>query len=127
MKNVLIGAALGLAALVMYLPAAHADQTPTCQSADDMKNQVEMGSTKHGGKALRLDGPGAAIFLDYLNNRIGDPTDYRGETVIVGLYPDLGYVLVGFVVHGCADQQHVVKVDPGSFIRAYRAASGVPV
>src|SRR5262249_1097377 len=114
-------------ALVAYMPTAQADEAARCQSADDMKNQAEEGSAKHGGKALRLDGPHAAIFLDYLNNRIGDPTNYKGDTLIIGLYPDVGYVLVGFIVHGCADTRNLVKLDPESFVKAYRATRGVPV
>jgi hypothetical protein len=31
------------------------------------------------------------------------------------------------VTKGCADQHTLVKLDPVSFMRAYRAARGVPV
>jgi hypothetical protein len=127
MRNILFATALGLLAHLGYVPAAQADQKAQCQSVDTMENQAELGSAKHGGRALRLEGPEAAIFLDYINNRIGDQTDYKGETLIIGLYPDVGYVLIGFIVHGCGDTQKLVKLDPVSFVRAYRAASGVPV
>ena len=127
MRNILFVTALSLLAHTGYVPAAQADQKAQCQSADALKDEAELGSAKHGGRALRLDGPEAAIFLDYMNNQIGDQTDYKGETLIIGLYPDVGYVLIGFVVHGCADTQNLVKLDPGSFARAYRAANGVPV
>ncbi len=130
MKNVLLGAIFGLFALNAYVTAAQANEAneaTDCRSADEMKNQAEIGSAKHGGQALRLDGPPATVFLDYLNNHVGDPTDYKADTLIVGLYPDLGYALVGFIVNGCADQHIFVKLDPESFMRAYRAARGEPV
>ncbi|MBV9219438.1 MAG: hypothetical protein JO366_18830 [Methylobacteriaceae bacterium] len=127
MKNVLLGAAVGLVSLMAYLPNARADQSMGCQSAEVIKSQADIGSAKHGGRALRLDGPDAAKFLDYLNNRIGDPTDYKGDSLIIGLYPDLGYVLIGFIVNGCADQNNLVKLDADNFMRAYHAARGVSV
>ena len=126
MKRFLLSAALGIAALVAHWPAAHADEGLKCMSAEDIQGQAEVGSVRHGGRSLRLDGADAALFLDYLNNRIGDPTDYKADTLIVGLYPDLGYVLVAFIVDGCADQRALVRLDPSSFVRAYRAARGVP-
>ena len=125
MKNMLLGAAVGLVSLIASLPYAQADQSMGCQSADVIKTQADVGSAKHGGRALRLDGPDAAKFLDYLNNRIGDPTDYKGDTLIIGLYPDLGYVLIGFIINGCADQNNLVKLDADNFMRAYHATRGV--
>jgi hypothetical protein len=127
MKYLLLGAMLGLVSLVSYSPVAQATETASCLSADDMKSQAETGSAKHGGKVLHLTGLEAATFLDVLNNQIGDRTDYKGDMLIIGLYPDLGYALVGFITKGCADQHSLVKLDPGSFMRAYSAARGVPV
>jgi hypothetical protein len=127
MKNFILGAAFGLASLVAYLPAAQAEQTHDCQSADDIKQLAEIGSAKHGGTVLRLDGSDAADFLNFLNKRIGDPSDYKGDTLIIGLYPDLGYALISFVINGCADTNNLVKLDAENFMRAYRAARGVMV
>src|SRR5581483_10877417 len=99
---------------------------PVCQSAQEIKSEADEGSAKHGGLALRLDGPDAASFLDYLNTKIGDPTDYKADSLIVGIYPDLGYALVGFILNGCAEPD-LVKIDLGSFLRAYSAVTGVSV
>ncbi|MBV8567003.1 MAG: hypothetical protein JO163_15215 [Methylobacteriaceae bacterium] len=128
MKSLLLGAMLGLASLVSFAPASQAaTDANACQSVDFIKGQADAGSARHGGRAIRLDGVEAAGFLDYLNNRIGDPTDYKGDTLIIGFYPDLGYVLVGFVLNGCADQGTLVKLDPTSFMKAYEAARGTTV
>ncbi len=126
MKRLLFGAMLGLASIAS-LPTARAAERPACQSADAVRSQAEVGSAQHGGAATRLDGVEAVVFLDYLNTKIGEPTDYKGDSLIIGFYPDLGYALVGFVVNGCADQKNLVKLDVESFLRAYRAARGVAV
>jgi hypothetical protein len=129
MKSIVLAAtaaaAFGLATVGPLAPA-RATAASACQSADAVKVEAEAGTARHGGTAIRLDGIEAAGFVDYLNTRVGEPTDYRGESVIIGLYPDLGYALVGFVVHGCADTQ-LVKIDPESFLRAYKAARGTRV
>ncbi len=124
MKNLLLGALLGLAPLAMSVPAGAA---PACETADQLKSLADTGTAKHHGKALELSGQEAARFLDYLNTRIGDPTDYKGDSLVIGVYPDLGYVLVAFIVNGCADQKNLVRIDPESFKRAYQAAHGVAV
>src|SRR5260370_8131335 len=127
MNRLLLGATFGLATLVAYLPVAQAAETSSCLSAADLRTQAEIGSAKHGGKVLRLTGMEAAKFLDVLNNQIGDRTDYKGDMLIIGLYPDLGYALIAFIAKGCADQKNVVKLDPPSFIRAYSAPHLLPV
>ncbi len=127
MKSFLLGAVLGLAPLVASAPLQAATRPLACETADEVKSMADTGTAKHGGKAIRLEGPEAAVFLDYLNHHIGDPSNYKGDTLIVGTYPDLGYVLVAFVVNGCADQKNLVRIDPASFARAYQAAHGVAV
>lgn len=124
MRTFLIGIAAGLAALAGSTMGAMA-AGPACQSITQVTNIAAVGTARHGGKVLNLDGRDAMRFVDYLNNHIGDPSLYRGDTLIIGLYPDLGYVLVGFATSGCVDQKNLIKLDPRSFIKAYTVARGV--
>lgn len=84
-----------MSALVLALLAAGA---AACVDPDTM--------LKVDSAAIRIDGPAALRVLDALNHT-GEPTAFRGETLIIRAVPEGGVVMFSIVRDGCATGEMV--------------------
>ena len=115
---------LGCACAVAMTHAVRAEECarPLERFAADVKAAAE--ST--GGAEVTLQGGEAKRFLAYLNTKIGEPTDYQGDAVVIRLIPgdaSTGRAMLVAATNGCMHEPALV-LSPAAFMLAYKAARG---
>ena len=82
--------------------------------------QSEMATQQAGGTAIALSGDQAERFFDYINDNIGQHTDYWGDGVLVTRFPALGYDAIAIVDDGCVDVSKSIRLNPEDTAAALR-------
>ncbi len=89
MRRFLFTSLFAATAAIGCSPMAYAQRA--CVPVAAAQVQSEMATQQAGGTAIALSGDQAERFLDYINDNIGQHTEYWGDGVLVTRFPALGY------------------------------------
>jgi hypothetical protein len=110
MKHFLFTSLLAATAAIGCGPTAYAQRA--CVPVAAAQVQSEMATQRAGGTAIALSGNQAERFLDYINDNVGQHTDYWGDGVLVTRFPALGYDAMAIVDNGCVDESKAIRLNP---------------
>lgn len=114
-----------LRALAVLALLSGAARTAECaHSIAEIEGLVWQAARKEHDAELTLTGEQARRFLDYLNTKVGEPTDYKGDALVLALAQD--HVTIFRGLGGCT-LPGAVAMDINSFMSAYKAAVGESV
>lgn len=118
MKRFLFTSLFAATAAIGFSPMAHAQRA--CIPVAAAQEQSEMATQQAGGTAIALSGDQAERFFDYINDNVGQHTDYWGDGVLVTRFPALGYDAMAIVDDGCVDESKAIRLNPEDTAAALR-------
>ncbi len=118
MKHFLLMSLSVATATIVCSPMAYAQRA--CIPVAAAQVQSEMATQQTGGTAIALSGDQAERFLDYINDNIGQHTEYWGDGVLVTRFPALGYDAMAIVDDGCVDESKAIRLNPEDTAAALR-------
>lgn len=98
-----------------------------CHPVAKLAAEANIDARMTGGIALTLEGVQALRFLEFANN-VSSRTDYRGDALIIRLYPgtmETGHAMVVLGSHGCVKGEFF-QLRPIVFLGTWRAAVDKP-
>ncbi|HEY0145018.1 MAG: hypothetical protein WDN29_01720 [Methylovirgula sp.] len=120
MRRFLFTSLFAATAAIGCSPMAYAQRA--CVPVAAAQVQSEMATQQAGGTAIALSGDQAERFLDYINDNIGQHTEYWGDGVLVTRFPALGYDAMAIVDDGCVDESKAIRLNPADTAAALQHA-----